>query len=218
MRRGGCSSSDRLPLVEAYAALLADQGVLRGLLGPREVPRLWERHLLNCAGVADLLPTDATVCDVGSGAGLPGIVLAIARPGLHVTLVEPLLRRATFLSEVVAALGLATVEVVRARAEQLPPATFDVVTARAVAPLPRLLEWCWPLVAPGGALVALKGSTAHDEVASSDATLSRLGCPPPEVLRVQAGSVTTHVVRVTRSRDAAVGSRDARSPAGGGTR
>ncbi len=139
---------DRLPLAERYAELLATEGVVRGLIGPREAPRLWERHLLNCAVLAELLPEGATVCDIGSGAGLPGLVVAIARPDLRVTLVEPLLRRTTFLDEVVDELGLAgSVEVVRGRAEELHGArTFDVVTSRAVAPLERLLAWSMPLV------------------------------------------------------------------------
>ncbi|MEO3926420.1 16S rRNA (guanine(527)-N(7))-methyltransferase RsmG [Micromonosporaceae bacterium B7E4] len=112
--------ADRLPLAAAYAELLAGPGVLRGLIGPRETPRIWDRHLLNCAAVAELLPVGASVVDVGSGAGLPGIVLAIARPDLAVTLVEPLARRAVFLAEVVTALDLAeTVTVIRARAEEL---------------------------------------------------------------------------------------------------
>src|SRR4051812_22656987 len=146
--------SDRLPLAERYVELLATEGVVRGLIGPREAPRLWDRHLVNCALLAPLLPSQATVCDIGSGAGLPGLVLAIARPDLEVTLVEPLLRRTTFLDEVVAALGLAQVTVVRGRAEALHGvAQFDVVTSRAVAPLDRLLGWSMPLVAANGALL-----------------------------------------------------------------
>ncbi len=134
----------------------------RGLLGPREADRLWERHLVNSAAAAAALPTaGGLLADVGSGAGLPGIPLAILRPDLTVRLVEPLLRRATFLTEVVAALGLANVEVVRARAEDLHGAwTAATVTARAVAPLDRLAGWCLPLVAPGGSLLALKGDRA----------------------------------------------------------
>ena len=111
--------SDALPRAEQYAELLAVEGTLRGLIGPREVPRLWERHLVNCALVTDLIGPDSTVCDIGSGAGLPGLVMAIRRPDLVVTLVEPLLRRTTFLDEVVAALGLTNVEVVRDRAAAL---------------------------------------------------------------------------------------------------
>ncbi|MEO5851801.1 MAG: 16S rRNA (guanine(527)-N(7))-methyltransferase RsmG, partial [Nocardioides sp.] len=129
-------TSERLPLAEAYARWLAEAGAVRGLIGPREVPRLWERHLLNCGVLAEAVPPQSTVVDLGSGAGLPGIVLAIARPDLRITLVEPLLRRATFLEEVVEDLGLDDVEVVRGRADDLHGRrTFDVVTSRAVAPL-----------------------------------------------------------------------------------
>ena len=140
--------------------------------GPREVPRLWDRHLLNCAVVAPLLAPGALVGDVGSGAGLPGIVLAIVRPDLSVVLIEPLLRRADYLREVVADLGLDT-EVVRDRAEQLKARRFDVVTARAVAPLDRLAGWTLPLLGRGGELLAMKGATAQDELDAAAATLAR---------------------------------------------
>jgi 16S rRNA (guanine527-N7)-methyltransferase len=144
---------DRLPLAERYVAMLASGGVVRGLIGPREAPRLWDRHLLNCAVISDGIPDGVDVCDVGSGAGLPGLVLALRRPDLRVTLVEPLLRRTDFLSQVVHDLGLDDqVEVVRGRAEELHGRVeFAVVTSRAVAPMPRLLDWSWPLVRPGGA-------------------------------------------------------------------
>ena len=162
---------DRLPLAIAYARLLVTDGVMRGLIGPREAPRIWERHLLNCAALAELIPPDARVVDVGSGAGLPGIVLAVARPDVSVILVEPLARRTAFLEEAVAALGLDRTTVVRARAEELVPIRgrpridrADVVTARAVAPLDRLTAWCLPLVADGGRLLALKGESAAEEV------------------------------------------------------
>jgi len=177
----------RLELAERYAQLLATEGVVRGLIGPREGSRLWERHLLNCAVLGELVPSGSDVCDIGSGAGLPGLVLAIARPDLTVTLVEPLLRRTTFLEEVVADLGLSGVEVHRARAEALHGTrTFDVVTSRAVAPLDRLLAWSMPLVAPSGALVAMKGTSAADEIAAAESTLSRLGCAAPEIHSVGA--------------------------------
>jgi 16S rRNA (guanine527-N7)-methyltransferase len=180
-------SPGRLELAERYADLLATEGVVRGLIGPREGSRLWERHLLNCAVLEELVPIGSEVCDVGSGAGLPGIVLAIARPDLTVTLVEPLLRRTTFLEEVVADLRLRGVAVHRARAEALHGTrTFDVVTSRAVAPLERLLAWSMPLVAPTGALVAMKGASAPDEIAAADAMLHRLGCAPPEIHSVGA--------------------------------
>lgn len=195
----------RLPSAVAYARLLAGPGVQRGLLGPREVPRLWDRHILNCAAVAPGLPEGARVADLGSGAGLPGLVVAIARPDLRVTLIEPLLRRATFLSEAVAALGLGNVVVLRARAEE--PAAgggYDVVLARAVAPLDRLARWALPLLRPGGTLLALKGSTAADELEAAAPALAALGAtgwrlgvrglpglePPPTVVEVVAGSRT----------------------------
>ena len=174
--------SGRLALAVQYAGLLADEGVVRGLIGPREAPRLWERHLVNCALLGDLVPEAAEVCDIGSGAGLPGLVLAVARPDLRLTLVEPLLRRTTFLEEAVAALGLDNVEVVRARADALHGSRiFDVVTSRAVAPLTRLLGWSMPLVAPTGALVAMKGSSVAEEIEAARGTLTDLGCAEPAV-------------------------------------
>lgn len=192
-------SVERLPLAERYAALLATDGVVRGLIGPREAPRLWERHLLNCAVLADLVPEGATVCDIGSGAGLPGLVLAIARPDLRVTLVEPLLRRTTFLDEAVTALELDRVEVVRGRADALHgKRRFDVVTSRAVAPLERLLGWSMPLVTPHGALVAMKGTSVGDEIEAAADTLRSLGCGVPEVHILGEGLLlsTTVAVRV----------------------
>lgn len=190
---------ERWDLADRYAALLATEGVVRGLIGPREAPRLWERHLANCAVLGDLVPAGASVCDVGSGAGLPGLVLAIARPDVSVTLLEPLLRRTTFLEEAVADLGLDRVEVVRGRADALHGVrTFDVVTSRAVAPLERLLRWSMPLVAPTGAMVAMKGSSAADEVAAVEGILAELGCAEPEVLTLGAGRLpeSTCAVRV----------------------
>lgn len=190
---------ERLPLAEAYAGWLADAGVVRGLIGPREVPRLWDRHILNCAVLVDLIPDGVSVGDVGSGAGLPGLVLAIARQDLRVTLIEPLLRRTTFLTEVVRDLGLDNVEVLRERAEALHGSRlFDVVTSRAVAPLPRLLEWSMPLVSPTGALLAMKGSSAYDEIAEASASLARWGCETPTVHTLGDGLLesTTVAVRV----------------------
>jgi 16S rRNA (guanine527-N7)-methyltransferase len=166
---------DRVGLARDFASHLADTGVSRGLLGPREVPRLWSRHVLNCAAVAPLVPTGAQVVDVGSGAGLPGIVLAVARPDLRVTLVEPLLRRVGWLEDVVDDLGLESVTVVRARAEELRGQAFDVATARAVAALDRLAGWCLPLVRDGGVLLALKGRSAAEELALAEPALRRLG-------------------------------------------
>ena len=201
-------SSDRLPLAERYVELLATAGVERGLIGPREAPRLWERHLLNCLAVSSALLTGATVVDLGSGAGLPGLVLAIGRPDLEVTLVEPLLRRATFLEEAVAELELAHVAVVRERAEALTGRQrFDVVTARAVAPMDRLLGWAMPLVAPQGCLLAMKGSSAAAEVAAASDVLRALRCAPPEILELTGpdGSSTATVVRVAHADPARLG-------------
>lgn len=191
-----------------FATLLADVGVTRGLIGPREAPRLWERHLLNCAVVADpatgLVPPSATVADVGSGAGLPGIVWAIARPDLTVTLIEPLLRRSTFLAEAVETLGLADrVRVLRGRAEEIVGtpgwAPVSVVTARAVAPLTRLLGWTVPLLAPGGRLVALKGSSAADELVSARTQAEESGLANLHIVSVGEGIVdppTTVIIGV----------------------
>ena len=165
--------SDALPVAAAYASLLALDATVRGLIGPREVPRLWDRHLVNCALVTDLVPPSASVCDIGSGAGLPGLVMAIRRPDLSVTLVEPLLRRTAFLDEAVARLGLDNVEVVRARAEALHgEREFDVVTSRAVAPLDRLSGWSLPLVRSGGAFLAMKGSSVQAELDSATQAIS----------------------------------------------
>ena len=183
--------------VEQYVDILASRGVDWGLIGPREVDRLWPRHVLNSLAISGLIGEGRTVVDVGSGAGLPGIPLAIARPDLSVTLLEPLLRRANFLTEVVAELGLAgRVTVVRARAEDH-RAQYDVVTARAVAALPKLLGWCLPLLAPGGELLALKGESAERELLDVQKTLRkrRLG---GEVLAVRAEGAdeATWVVRI----------------------
>jgi 16S rRNA (guanine527-N7)-methyltransferase len=198
---------ERLPALRRYAELLADDGVTRGLLGPREVPRLWDRHLVNCGLLAGVVPVGARVADLGSGAGLPGLVLALARPDLSVTLVEPMLRRATFLLEACALLGLEEVQVVRARAEDLTGNSFDVVTARALAPLPKLLGWGLPLVAPGGTLLAMKGSSAAEEVAAAQPALRRWRATA-EVVRLSVpGSSTTTVVRVVASGSAAIGWR-----------
>jgi len=190
---------DRALDATRYAEILAGAGVTRGLLGPREVPRLWERHILNCAVVGELLPADIQVCDVGSGAGLPGIVLALARPDLSVTLLEPLLRRTLFLDEVIDLLGLDNVRVLRGRAEEFAgKERFEVVTSRAVAPLDRLAGWSLPLLKSGGEMVALKGGSAEAELTESAELLAKLGATRWSVQTVGAGIVEppTTVIRV----------------------
>ena len=193
---------DRLPVAMRYAELLATDGVLRGLIGPREVPRLWERHLLNCAVVAELMAADADALDIGSGAGLPGIPLAIARPDLFVTLVEPMERRTVFLDAAVARLGLSNVAVLRARAENVEPrGKADVVTCRAVAAIDRLAEWGLPLLRSGGELLAIKGASASAELAKHPRLGSRrCQAGPAEVVSCGVGllDTPTTVIRVPR--------------------
>lgn len=166
---------DRYELASKYVDILASRGVDWGLIGPREVDRLWTRHVLNSVALAGLVADGSSVLDVGSGAGLPGIPLAILRPDLRITLLEPLLRRYNFLAEVVAALGLTdAVTVLRGRAEDQHD-QWQVVTARAVAALPKLLGWCLPLVASGGELLALKGESAEQELVESQGLLRSRG-------------------------------------------
>jgi 16S rRNA (guanine527-N7)-methyltransferase len=198
---------DRLTIAIRFAELLITDGVTRGLIGPREAPRIWDRHLLNCAVMATLLDDGDRVVDVGSGAGLPGIVLAIARPDLDLILVEPMARRTAFLSEVTTTLALGNVTVLRARAEELasPRSGFspaDVVTARAVAPLDRLASWCLPLVRVGGRLLAMKGESAESEIATHRDAVIRLGGSAPTVRRCGDGLIDppTLVVEIGRER------------------
>lgn len=186
-----------------FAELLAGPGVVRGLLGPREVPRIWDRHLLNCAVVAEAIPADVRLVDIGSGAGLPGLVLAIVRQDLTVTLLEPLLRRTVFLEECVAALKLDNVEVLRGRAEELAgKRVFDVASARAVAPLDRLLKWSMPLLREGGELIAMKGERAAEELAEAEAQLRASGAHTAELITVGHGKVEppATLVRVVAGR------------------
>jgi 16S rRNA (guanine527-N7)-methyltransferase len=206
---------DALPATERYAALLAGAGVERGLIGPREADRLWDRHLLNCAVVAEIIRPDAEVVDLGSGAGLPGIVLGIIRPDLSIVLLEPLLRRVTFLSECVTELSLRNVTVRRARAEEVAGSlSGDVVTARAVAPLDRLLRWGVPLLRPGGELLAFKGERAEAELDEAAPVLRGLGVRTTELLQVGHGKVEppTTIVRVVAERSP---SRPKKSGSGG---
>lgn len=176
---------DRVELARKYRESLATDGATRGFIGPREVSRLWERHLLNCAVVGEALPQGARVIDVGSGAGLPGIPLAIARPDLNITLIEPLLKRSTYLGEVVELLELTNVRVLRGRAEEGPvrreAGLADVVTSRAVAPLGKLAGWSLPLVHQGGRMIAMKGASVQEEI-YRDAKVIR---------RADGGKITT---------------------------
>lgn len=180
----------RLDMARQYADILVGPGVERGLIGPREVDRIWDRHILNCAALADLIEQGARVVDIGSGAGLPGVPLAIARPDLAVTLVEPMLRRTDFLTETLAVLGL-TATVVRGRAEDAAvravASDADVVVSRAVADLEKLTRWSLPLLRPGGRMLALKGERAEAEVAERGAVMSRLGARGVEVVRCGSG-------------------------------
>ena len=175
---------DRLPLARRYAEHLATTGVEWGLIGPREASRVWERHVLNCAVVADLIPDKAWVLDIGSGAGLPGIPLALARPDLRIVLVEPLARRVEWLRSVLADLDL-PIEVERGRAEDTPVRKrwegADVVTSRAVAPLHRLAAWCLPLVRPGGMMLAVKGVSAPVEVERDTQAVAASGGGIPRI-------------------------------------
>ncbi|HSP61109.1 MAG TPA: 16S rRNA (guanine(527)-N(7))-methyltransferase RsmG [Ornithinimicrobium sp.] len=189
---------DRLALAVRYAEELATTGIAHGLVGPREAPRLWERHLLNCVLLESLVPEGSRVIDIGSGAGLPGLVLAVARPDVTVHLVEPLLRRTTWLERTVSVLELDNVVVHRARAEQV-DLTAPVVTARAVAALGTLAGWALPLLEPGGRLLALKGATAEDELAEARPVLDELAVPQARVLRLeQEGVDPVNVVEVLR--------------------
>ena len=196
-----------LPRAERYVARLASDGVVRGLIGPREVPRLWDRHVLNSAAVAEAIPQDAHVVDVGSGAGLPGIPLGLARPDLALTLVEPMSRRVEFLDQAVADLapdGGRPWRVVRGRAEERSVVSavgpVDVVTARAVAPLPRLVAWCRGLMRPGTQLVALVGSRALQDLPRLLPELTAAGMRDvhPRAVGTELGDAATTVVVMTR--------------------
>lgn len=203
-----------LPVATEFVARLATDGVTRGLIGPREVPRLWERHMFNSAVVGEAVPPGARVVDVGSGAGLPGVPLGIARPDLELTLVEPMARRVEFLEEVVGALALPSGlrwRVVRGRAEERSVAKavgpIDVVTARAVAPLPRLVGWCRGLMRPGAQLVALVGASALAGLPALVPELEAAGMREIHARAVgkELGEAATTVVVMTRS--AILGSR-----------
>jgi len=188
---------DRATLILQYHDMLATRGVEWGLLGPREASRLWSRHILNCVAVRSLIPSDATVLDVGSGAGLPGIPLALARPDLRVTLLDSLLRRVNFLELTVAELSLSNrVDVVRARAEEMTE-RYDVVLSRAVAPLGRFIDWCEPLMVRR--LVAIKGESAETELREAEMTLARRHLTAKVIqARDQVSNISTTAVLVER--------------------
>ncbi|MBA8810805.1 16S rRNA (guanine(527)-N(7))-methyltransferase RsmG [Promicromonospora sukumoe] len=189
--------------VVRYGELLRDQGELRGLIGPREVPRIWERHILNSAAVVPYLPQSGSVTDIGSGAGLPGIVIAAMRPQLQVILVEPMERRTTWLAEVVSELGLPNVEIKRGRAEEYHGAfEADAVTSRAVAALSKLVRMSMPLVRVGGELVILKGRNVAQEVEPARKVLRKYAVGDPEILEGATvdGVETTTIVRVRRGK------------------
>lgn len=195
------------PIIEAYpnaaenltrfAAWLAGAGVERGFLGPREVDRIWDRHIANCAVIEELIPANSRVFDIGSGAGLPGVVLAIVRPDIQIGLIEPLMRRSQFLAEVTIDLGIVNqVTIIRGRAEELKGQSAPVVTARAVAPLGKLLTWALPLTSKGGQILAMKGSSAATEISDAADVLQGRKA---EILLCGNGLVDpqTTVVRVT---------------------
>lgn len=193
----------RLDLATRYVEHLATSGIERGLIGPREVPRLWSRHVFNCAVVAELIDNGARVADVGSGAGLPGLCLAVARPDLYLTLIEPLERRVTWLEEVVMDLGLNNVEIVRARAEAaVGKVECEVVTARAVSALNTLVPLMIPLLGGQGELLAIKGRSAAEEIAKAANTIKKFGGVQTEILVAGAQILAepTTVVRVKVAR------------------
>ena len=212
---------DAMAAAVQFAELLAAVGVERGLIGPREVDRLWDRHLLNSAVVGERIPNGARVIDIGSGAGLPGVPLNLARPDLDVTLLEPMARRVAWLEEVVQTVRLSAT-VVRGRAEEpsikRQLAGADVVVARAVAPLDKLWGWTAPLLRQGGRLVALKGETAEAEVARDGAAVRRAGGSLPVVERCGVGVLETPTTVIEIERLGADGREGARGRRPGHTR
>lgn len=196
---------ERLELAERFVGLLATEGIVRGLIGPREIERLWDRHVLNSAVLAELVPAGARVVDVGSGGGFPGVPLALVRDDITVTLLEPMARRIDWLREVVDSLELKNVTVLRGRAEEKAVRAraggADVVTARAVAPLAKLADWCLPLTRQGGLLLALKGASAEEEIVRDRAAIRAAGGENITVAQCGAGvvQVPTTVVSVTKA-------------------
>lgn len=187
---------ERIEMARGYAKALIRDGDLLGLLGPRELPRLWTRHILNSAVVSELVPEGKTVADIGSGAGLPGIPMAICLPNNHFTLIEPMERRSDWLKELVLELGLTNVTVLRARAEEVGE-VFDIATARAVSALPKLLRLVVPLVRDGGLILAMKGSKAAEEIEEAKRLQKKLGLSGFEIVYAGEGLLAepTLVVR-----------------------
>lgn len=203
----------RTELAERYVAALSDTGISHGLIGPREAARLWERHVLNCAVVHPLFARGSDVADVGSGAGLPGLVLAIVRPDLHLHLIEPLHRRTTWLRQTIGGLELNNVTVHEGRADSLwGVRRFPSVTARAVARIDALARWCLPLLEAGGTLHALKGASAREELEAERATLTGLGASTCAVESFGRGVLEPQTLVLSVSVDAAVSGRTARAP------
>lgn len=197
---------EKLDQAIAYHRSLATTGSERGFIGPREVPRLWDRHILNCAVIGEAMPEGVTVADIGSGAGLPGIPLALARPDLKITLIEPLLKRSVYLAEIKDELGLDNVTVIRGRAEEKAVRAelgkVDIVTSRAVAPLGRLVGWSLPLARIGGSMIAMKGSSVAEEIERDAEEIKRYGGGASEVIRVGEGLLAepTTLIRIPRVR------------------
>ena len=206
---------ERLALAERYAHMLATEGVERGLIGPRETDRIWDRHLLNCAAVGELIAPGTRVADVGSGAGLPGIPLAIARPDLEITMIEPMLRRTTFLQDVIDQLGLESVLVLRHRAEErvvLEHADFDFATSRAVASLDKLTRWTMPLLKANGIMLALKGDRAQAEVEEHGTLMASLGVASVKVMRCGVEYLDPPATVVVAQRSAELGRQKRKTP------
>jgi 16S rRNA (guanine527-N7)-methyltransferase len=197
---------ERLELAERYVATLADTGISHGLIGPREAPRLWDRHVLNCAVVHPLFTEGADVADIGSGAGLPGLVLAIIRPDLHLHLIEPLQRRTVWLHRTVGELGLGNVTVHQGRAQSLwGVRRFPHVTARAVARVGELARWSLPLLHAGGTLYALKGASAQSELDAERQVLAGLGACASRVISLGRGVVDAETVVISVAVDREIG-------------
>lgn len=191
---------ERIDLARAYTHRLAKDSETFGLLGPRELPRIWGRHVINSALLAELVTAGSKVADIGSGAGLPGIPMAIARPDAHFTLIEPMERRSGWLQDVVHDLGIRNIEVVRARAEEVQRTDYDIATARAVAALDKLLKLLTPLIrgSEGKTVLAMKGSRAPEEIVEAKNRLELLGFDTPEIITLGEGRApeTATVVRI----------------------